>query len=244
MRTLFISILLFSLTSSSYADDFFQWTSNSLQLLHGTGFELSDSQHITLTYEHADGWRYGENFLFIDVIQRDDVGIEIYGEWYPRLSFNKMTNKDLSFAFVKDVSIVGSINAGSEPSRDPFKAYLLGGGLSLDIPYFDFLQLDFFAYKSDDVNDHGFQITPAWRLPFQIGNAHFVFRGFLDYVSADATGGEAYILTQPQLLVDLKKTFGIKNNIHMGIEYWYWQNKFGINNVDEESIQAMISLEF
>ena len=71
-----------------------------------------------------------------------------------------------------------------------------------------------------------------------------IFHGFVDYASGGATGGKSYILTQPQLLVDLKKTFGIKQNVFMGIEYTYWRNKFGINNVDEESIQAMISLEF
>lgn len=237
-------ILLFILPVSSYANDFFQWSSNNIQLLRGNGFELGDSQRLTITYEHINGWHYGENFLFLDVVHRNDVGIELYGEWYPRLSLGKITNRDLSFFIIKDFSIVGGINAGSEPSSDPFKAYLFGGGLKLDLPYFDFLNLDVYAYKSDNVESYGFQITPFWKIPFNIGNINLVFHGFLDYASKGATGGKSYILAQPQLLVDLKKTFGIKHNVFMGIEYMYWRNKFGISNVDEESIQAMVSLEF
>jgi len=237
-------ILLFALPASSYADDFFQWSANNIQLLRGNGFELGDSQRLTVTYEHVNGWRYGENFLFVDIVERDDIGIEAYGEWYPRLSLGKMTNRDISFSIIKDFSIVGGINAGSEPSRDPHKAYLLGGGIKLDVPYFDFLNLDVYAYKSDNVESYGFQITPFWKIPFNIGKVNFIFHGFVDYASEGATGGKAYILTQPQLLLDLKKTFGIKHNVFIGIEYTYWRNKFGINNVDEESAQAMVSLGF
>ena len=56
-------ILLFTLPVSSYADDFFEWSANNIQLLRGNGFEFGDSQRLTITYEHVNGWRYGENFF-------------------------------------------------------------------------------------------------------------------------------------------------------------------------------------
>lgn len=229
---------------TSQSKELFEWTSNNIQFLSGSGFELGSSHHNTITLEHADGWKFGENFLFMDFTQRDDIGLEVYGEWYPRLSLKKLLNKDLSLGVFKDLSIVSGINAGSEPSSDPFIAYLLGAGISFDIPYAEFVQLDIMAFKSDDVNSTGMQITPVWSIPFSIGGLNFKFRGFLDWVSASATGGEDYILTQPQLLLDAGDLLGHKNKVYAGIEYWYWHNKFGIKGVTEQSIQATLLYSF
>ena len=244
MRKLIILTLFFFVSATIQAEDLFEWTSNNIQFLTGDGFKLGSSHHNTITLEHADGWRYGENFLFLDFIQRDDIGLEVYGEWYPRLSLNKLSNKNLSFGVFRDFSIVGGINAGSEPSDDPFLAYLLGGGISFDIPLIEFMQLDVMAHKQDDVNSIGIQITPAWSVPFSLGSLSFKFRGFLDWVSASATGGEDYILIQPQLLLDVGHLLGHKDKFYAGIEYWYWHNKFGIKGVTEQSVQAMLMYVF
>lgn len=244
MHKLIILTLLYFVPLTSHADNVFEWTSTNIQLLTGDGFELGSSRHNTVTIEHADGWRYGENYLFMDIIQRDDIGLEVYGEWYPRLSLNKISNKDLSFGLIKDFSIVGGINAGSEPSNDPFLSYLLGGGISLDIPHTEFIQLDVMAYKQEAVNNVGIQITPAWSIPFTLGGLDFKFRGFVDWVSAAATGGVDYILTQPQLLLDLGQLSGHKDKLYLGIEYWYWHNKFGTEGVNEQSAQATIMYNF
>ena len=84
MQKSFLLLVMFLVSANLYADDIFEWSSSNIQLLSGDGFHLGSSRHNTITLEHADGWRYGENFLFIDVIQRSDIGIEVYGEWYPR----------------------------------------------------------------------------------------------------------------------------------------------------------------
>ncbi len=238
----FVFLLLFSLEGKS--GDLFEWSSNNIQFLSGSGFELGSSHHNTITLEHSNGWKYGENFLFIDLIQRDDTGLEVYGEWYPRLSFSKISGNELSLKLVKDFSVVGGVNAGSEPSSDPFLAFTLGAGVSLDIPYTDFVQLDVMAYKTDGVSSIGMQITPSWSIPFSIGHLNFKFRGFLDWISADATGGEDYILTQPQLLLDIGQLLGHQNELYAGIEYWYWHNKFGIDGITEQSTQIILSYSF
>jgi nucleoside-specific outer membrane channel protein Tsx len=120
----------------------------------------------------------------------------------------------------------------------------LGGGISLDIPHTEFIQLDVMALKQDDVNSIGIQITPAWSIPFSLGGLSFKFRGFLDWVSASATGGVDYILTQPQLLLDAGQLLGHKDRLYVGIEYWYWHNKFGIKGITEQSAQAIIMYNF
>ena len=245
MQKLIMLTLFIIVSATSHAEDFFEWTSNNIQILTGDGFELGSSRHTTLKLEHFGGWRYGENYAFLNFIQRDDIGLEVYGEWFPRLSLNKLSNKNLSFGIFKDFSIVGGFNAGSEPSDEPFKSYLLGGGIFFDIPHFEYLLIDVMAHKQDHVNSYGMQITPAWSVPFSLGSLNFKFRGYLDWVSANATGEADYILTQPQLLLDVGYLLGHKdNNFYAGIEYWYWHNKFGIKGVTEQSVQAMFMYEF
>jgi len=244
MYRLIIFTLLYFLSVMSHAENIFDWTSTNIQLLSGEGFELGSSRHNTFTLEHANGWKYGENFLFIDVIQRSNIGLEVYGEWYPRLSLNKISNKNLSMGIFNDFSLVAGINSGSEPSTNPFTAYLLGGGISFQIPHTEFIQLDIMAYKQDDINSVGLQITPAWSIPFTLAGLDFKFRGFLDWVSDAATGGVDYILTQPQLLLDVGQLSGQSDKLYVGIEYWYWRNKFGIKGVTEKSIQATLLYNF
>jgi len=244
MLKLIVLSFIYFISTTTYADSVFEWTSNNIQLLSGDGFELGSSRQNTITIEHADGWQYGENFLFIDIVQRNNTGLEAYGEWYPRLSLNKLSNKVHSFGIFKDFSIVGGVNAGSEPSADPFVAYLLGGGISFDIPHTEFIQLDVMAYKQEDVDSTGIQITPAWSIPFSFAGLNFKFTGFLDWVSAAATGKASYVLTQPRLLLDVGELSGHGDKFYVGIEYWYWHNKFGIKGVTEESLQAMLLYNF
>jgi len=220
------------------------WSSNNIQILSGDGFKLGSSHHNTITIEHADGWRYGGNFVFLDIIQRDDIGLEVYGEWYPRLSIAKLLNKDISIGVIKDLSLVGGINAGSEPSNDPFMAFLLGIGIKFDAPTFDFFQIDIKSFQAENVNTIGIQITPSWSLPFSIAGLNFEFRGFLDWSSASATGGTDYLFTQPQVLLDVGDILGESSQFYAGIEYWYWHNKFGINGVTEQSAQIMFMYKF
>ena len=230
--------------TSAFAQGLFQWTDTNVQLLTGDGFELGTSHRSTFTLETAGGWHYGESYLFVDVYQRDDVGVEVYGEWYPRLSLNKITEREISFGIIKDFSLVGGINAGNEPSEDPFTAYFLGVGVSLDFLDAEFISLDIMARKPDDVNSTGIQITPAWSIPFNVGRYKFKFRGFADWVNANGSGGVSYLLTQPQLVLDVGDLFGQSGKIFAGIEYWYWHNKFGIDGVSEDAAQALIIYQF
>ena len=237
-------IILISTTTCTHADGIFEWTSGNFQVLHGSGFELGANDHSTITIEHANGWRYGDNFLFIDIIQQDDAGLEVYGEWYPRLSLSRLSNKKLSFGIFKDFFIVGGINASTEPEEDPFKAYLLGIGTSFDMPDSGFINVNVMTQKHDDVNTTGIQITPSWSIPFELWGLKFRFDGFLDWVSADSSGGKSYLLAQPQLLFDIGHLVGKSGSIYAGIEYFYWHNKFGIDGIHDESVQGMLKIIF
>lgn len=118
-------------------------------------------------------------------------------------------------------------------------------GLSFDLGnhYFDYLQLDITAYKSDDVkSQYGLQVTPVWSYPFQIGSAKFKFRGFTNFRTGNTNNSNnCHILAQPQFLLDIGNLAGIKSDqFFIGTEYSYWLNKFGVKDVDESVVQAMI----
>ena len=236
-------ILFFLLSLISSPILAFDWMSNNLQVLHGTNFQLGDKSRTTITIEHADGWKYGSNFFFVDIINRDDISTEIYSELYTYLSLNKITGRDNSILFIKDAALMLGLNIGNKPENDNFQAYLVGVNFELDVPKFDYLQLSISSYKNDNVNGkYGVQITPVWSIPFEIADMKFKFRGFTDFSFGNTNASSTFtILSQPQLLLDVGDLAGLPSDkLYIGTEYNHWHNKFGIKGVDEHAVQAMI----
>jgi nucleoside-specific outer membrane channel protein Tsx len=221
------------------------WQETNFQYIWGGNFQSLDPAHpkdnnrSTITVEHADAWKYGDNFFFFDItnpeINRTGSRTSIYGEISPRLSFGKITGTDLSAPFLKDVLAAGTL----ELSGQGFHNYLYGIGFSLNLPKFNFADLN--VYVRNDTAQHGvtYQITPCWQVPFSVGPASFVFEGFTDIAGSE--GNLAFnIDAQPRLLLDVGKFWGSAGNLFLGTEFMYWHNKFGIKGVDEYAPQAMV----
>lgn len=239
IRFAFIVLLAFTLfsPSSTKASEWLEWQSNNIQGLYGEGFLLSsDTQQVTFTFEHANGWKYGDNFFYVDhVIGHTD---EINAEWSPRLSLAKMTGEDFSFGIIQDVLIASTWEKGRN-----FDAYLLGAGVDLELPGFAFAQLNVYNRNNPDAAGHGWQTTAAWSRPFEIGNAKFSFDGYFDY--ADYEEGAVNFFTQPQLLYDLGHSLGHQDGkAFVGLEWRYWENKFGVDDFDESVPQIMAKWVF
>ncbi len=84
------------------ADGLLQWQNNSLTYLYGKDFKVNPAIQQTVTFEHADAWKYGDNFLFIDKIfynGKPDGGVgnnTYYGEFQPRISLAKSSTRSSS----------------------------------------------------------------------------------------------------------------------------------------------------
>ncbi len=235
----YLLILCFYVPLASGID----WSSQNIQFLYGSNFELGDNDRPTITVEHADGWRYGTNFFFVDTAFRNDIGVEVYAEVYSYLSLNKLSGNHHQFGPVRDISLVAGINISNKPESDNFKAWL--GGISFDLSnrYFDYLQLDITAYKDDNISGkYGLQVTPVWSYPFSLGDIRFKFRGFTDFrFGYTNANGNFIILAQPQMLIDVGDLAGWKKDtLYVGTEYSYWLHKFGLANVNESVVQGMI----
>jgi nucleoside-specific outer membrane channel protein Tsx len=227
--------------------DAFDWTKSDIQLLYGEGFKFGSSKRATITVEHVDGWQYGTNYFFADFVAREDTGINIYAEVYSYLSMTKLTGKDWTLGLFKDVFIAGGLNIGNKPEHDNFKAYLLGVSFDLSNSLIDFLQVDVFAFKADNISGrYGMQITPVWGVPFEIAGIKFKFRGFADFSTGNTnSSGNFQILTQPQFLLDVGYLAGLKSDkLYVGTKYSFNYNKFGVKGVNESVVQAEIIVFF
>ncbi len=246
-----IIVLLVVTATPAFAVDWgspFDWTSSNIQLLYGNDFELGDDERATMTVEHSNGWKYGSNFFFVDIINRNDLDdVEIYAEVYSYLSLNKISGKDFSLGPINDFSLVAGLNIDNFPDGEPFRAYLLGVSVDLNNEAFDYLQVDITTFKNEDLSGrYGIQITPVWSVPFVLGDLSFKFRGFIDFRNANTNASHnVNMLAQPQVLLDIGDLIvGKQDKLYLGTEYSYWYNKFGIKGVEESVVQGMLILFF
>lgn len=236
-----IAIALVVLLSASVASAAI-WSSTSVSFLTGT-YEnsLAETEYDAsiITFEHASGWEYGDNFFFVDMKRMTDTyGNDFYGEWHPRFSLGKLTGNEFAFGMVKDIAIATEVNfwGGDFGNR----AYLYGVGFDLNLPNFNWFAINFMIRDDRSIVDEtSFQISPAWSMPFTLGTMNFEFNGFLDYSTAEGEGAEAQILAQPQLLMDVGGLMDKGGKYFAGIEYQYWNNMYGVEGLDDNAIQLM-----
>lgn len=240
-RSLIAAILVLALTAgvAGAAD----WSSTNVQFLYGDGFKVLPPEARTIiTLEHASGWTYGDNFFFFDVTEPFANDTSLYGEWHPRFSFNKIFKNEMGSGFFRDVLLATELNV--ENNGQPWRAYLYGVGFDFNIPHFQFFALNLFVRDDKMIRDDStYQISPSWNLPFTLGKTNWEFRGFIDIAGAEGEG-KAQTLAQPQLLVNLGSIFKQPGTLWVGVEYQYWNNKYGIDGVDENFVQVMGRWDF
>ncbi len=244
------------LTSASALAYPLQWQNNSLTYLYGTDFQVDPKTQQTVTFEHVSGWNFGDLFFFIDSIHyngdknaRGDNS-SYYGEFSPRLSFGKLSGQDLSVGPIKDVLLAATYEFG----RGDLHNYLLGPGFDLDIPGFDYFQLNTY-YRRADTPDGGrgvWQITPVWAYTVPAGRSDILIDGFIDWVvdNDSRSGYHANFKFNPQIKYDLGKAMNwAEKQLYVGIEYDYWKNKYGIKDssafkTDQSATNLIVKVHF
>jgi nucleoside-specific outer membrane channel protein Tsx len=241
------------------AGDLVQWQSNSLTYLYGQNFEVNPSIQQTLTFEHADGWKYGDNFLFVDNIfynGKKDSGVgnnTLYGEFSPRLSMGKIFDKKFELGPIKDVLLAATYEFG----EGDVESFLIGPGFDLSLPGFDYFQLNFYKrYNEGHRAGYGaWQITPVWSYTIPVGKSDILIDGFMDWVvdskKSDSKGDyHSNLHFNPQIKYDLGKAINLpEKQLYVGIEYDYWTNKYGIEdsrnfNTDQNTASLLVKVFF
>lgn len=274
--TIFTMYLLVVSSAAVYAQDttddpgFFFWTDTSISLLpYGGGFEVDPSDQSTLTLEHAHESKIGDLFMFVDFTHFHDADGDDttwYGEIGPRLSFGKLFNKDLSYAFFdsslfefKDVLLALQYERGEDP--DVAEAALIGIGFNLDVREagilgglnkFNFVQLNIYGRAElTEGTEHGIndmQISMIASYPFSVGNSKFLIDGYYDWVVG--LGEEDWSFHfNPQVTMDVGAKWDYPNQFFVGVELDFWWNKYQIPDssafdTDQTAVSLLLKYHF
>nr|WP_233520589.1 hypothetical protein [Flocculibacter collagenilyticus] len=217
----------------------------------------SDTRVITL--QNASGWKYGDTFFFVDYLDDDNGDSfnngDFYGEIYLNFSMSKIFDRKFRKGGLSDIGFLLGVNAAADAK---VLKYLPGVRLSWDVPGFAFLNTDFTAYIDDSdgvtfsgapTEDDSYMLDINWMYPFEIGNQQFNIQGHIEFIGARTNEfGEPvknWVLAQPQIRWDMGNAmFNQKNQLFVGIEYQYWNNKLGDANTDESAVQLLVVWQF
>jgi nucleoside-specific outer membrane channel protein Tsx len=210
-----------------------QWSSFDFQYLYGANWKLGAKKKDILTLEHADGWRFGDNYLFVDVshlANQDDPTSE-YGEWQPRFSVSKLIGESWGFGDILETNRI-AFGGG-------FLAHLDGIAVDLNLPGFAYFHQH--AFLRNDIHLKGFtwQLTTEWSIPILLGPIRLVQDGFAHFIGKEGTAN-FNIITQPQLLLDLGNFGGYEDQFFIGTEVDIRYNEYGIKGKNELVPQAMV----
>lgn len=257
--------LSFSVTAHDESDDpaFIKWSTTELHYQYGNldtpefaGGGNEDTHIVTL--QHASGWKYGDNFFFVDFLDGDNPNFnnnDVYAELYTNFSLSKITGKDISFGLISDIGLIMGFNYAADPK---VKKYLPGIRLSLNLPGFAFANLDMAPYIDDSKGvrgggapkeDDSYWIDFNWAYPFSFGNHDFSIEGHIEYIAQrDNEFNDIvkwHILAQPQFRYDLGKAlFNTARQLYIGTELQWWENKLGDSATDEYVAQALVVWQF
>lgn len=238
----------------AHAEKFFG--DSSISVLHSADYEAFGDRKVedtVFTFENATGHNWGGTFFFIDRNHgRGAAGGDdnVYGEFSPTLSMSWATGQTLSFGPIKDVLLSATYEFGGAPQENN---YLTGAGLAWDVPGFQYFNtIGYYAVNNSDApgfvdSDNDLQLTVTWGAPFELGANRFLFDGFIDWSTAEDDHASDFHFN-PQFKLDLGNYAGNPGMLYAGIEYSYWNNKFGVGDdnlmATESAVSALVKFHF
>ncbi|MBL3601722.1 MAG: hypothetical protein JMN25_17970 [gamma proteobacterium endosymbiont of Lamellibrachia anaximandri] len=229
--------MLFSSSLAAEIENYFN--SNRITFQQGDGFEVGDSRRNIWTLEHISGWNWGDLFFFYDRIDGLETdSLSYYTEFSPRFSLAPL-GFEARPPMVRDILLASTLEKGS----GGFKAYLAGPGVTWDLPKGMHLESNLYLRDNPDLSGATWQFTTAWSLPFSLWAVDFLFDGYADLRGSEG-GNKGDLNFNPQLKVDLGKLVGYPQIIYAGVEYYHWNNKFGIEGVDERLLSPLLQAHY
>ena len=237
-----VAIAALGAMSNSQAKQLFGGT--SISALYGTDYELVPEETLTtMTLEHASTHTWGGVFFFVDRHQgKEDASgkefKETYGELAPKLKLATFDN-----SFIKQVNLAGQYEFGSNSSGFSQDNVLIGLGVDLNVPIPGMKYASasiYHAFNDDtfsDADDQQITLTYGWE------KNNFVIDGYVDYsFNNDDKADQLHI--NPQIKYNLQEVLGIDNRLEVGMEYSYWNNKYGNDGVDQNAASALVKYHF
>ncbi len=237
------------------------WSDNALSYRYGTRFaEPFNPGHIkkhVLAFTHASGYRYGSNYLNLDLLKSDSTdprslgsssgAREAYLLYRHTLDIGALRGSEIRFGKVKGVGLTAGfdVNHKDDVGYNSRKRMLvLGPTLMWDVP--GFLNTSILWLRESNAPSGPFppianvrgrytydthpMFGASWGIPVLDG---WSFEGFLNVIAAkglDETGAPTSAETNLDLALmhDIGPRLGYpKKRIRVGVGYQFWNNKFG-----------------
>jgi hypothetical protein len=249
------------------------WSDNAFRYWWGPDFtEPANPSHVgknVISFTHADGYKWGGNFLNIDLLyskaSSGDVvhglnsvpsagAAEFYVVYRHALSLNKITGST-AFSFsplIRDVNIELGGDFNSKNNAFASRKIMPVGGVvfALNVP--GFFNLGVLADKEWNDNaivgkkvtfDVTALFTAAWSIPVFGPVSLDGFANVNLPKGKDGFGNETKteVLLHPKAMIDLGSLFGSKG-YQVGAGWEYWVNKYG-SNANVGAKQSTVFLE-
>ncbi len=220
-------------------------------------FNTQDIKKHIVNLNHASGYKYGSNFFNADLLlsdNKDPAGAgstngaqEVYIVYRHTLDLEKLTGNKFKYGFVRGVGLTGGFdaNAKTDAGYNSKKRMIVAGPtLMIDVPGFLNVSLLGLWESNAPYNtfsktstprysyDPHLMLTGAWSIPFTLG-LPAAFEGFANVIAAKGKnefGGQ----TAPETNIDMQLMFDVSSvtgapakTFKLGLEYQYWNNKFG-----------------
>lgn len=220
-------------------------------------FNPDDIHKHILALTHASGYQYGTNFFNADLLLSDSndpaslnqhAGAqEVYIVYRNTIDIGKVRGSDIKFGPVRGVGVTLGFDANTknDVGYNSRKRMLVAGPtLMWDVP--GFLNTSLLLLHESNAPSGAFppisqvsgrytydlhaMLNAVWGIPLGEGVA---FEGYANFIAAkgknevgDPTGAETNI--DMQVMWDAGAHMGMgKNTLRLGVEYQYWNNKFG-----------------
>lgn len=235
-----IKLVFFGIILSASAARAADWSQTNIQFLHSNDYRTVNGSYLSqtvVTFEHLSGWKYGSNFFFFDLGSPDTENSNVYyGEFSPAFSFSKMgLIPKFENSVFKDAALQFNFELAQAPAR---RVNLVGLTFEWNIPYIDYLATQFLYRDALGVSGSTGQFTVVWLVRFEPFTMPMEFSGFIDWAGKEETLSDN-LHTQASLLFDFART-DLKAPFKVGLEYKYWNNKYGIQGLVESAPQAKL----
>jgi hypothetical protein len=220
-------------------------------------FNPNEIKKNVFAFTHASGYKYGSNYFNLDLLNADsndprmladdDGAQETYMVYRHTFDIGKISGRGMAFGAVRSagVTLGMDLNTRHEFGYNSRKRMLLAGPTVMwDVP--GFLNTSLLLLRESNAASGPFapvsrmrgsytydvhpMLSASWSIPVTRlwsfdGNANLIASKGLDEVGND-TGPETNV--EMQMMFDAGAALGgRKNMFRIGIEYQYWNNKFG-----------------
>ncbi len=220
-------------------------------------FNPDDIKKNIVALTHASGYKYGSNFLNVDYLMSDskDPGSltqssgasEAYIVYRHTLDIGKLRGSDIKFGPVRGVGVTAGfdLNTKNDVGYNSRKRMVVAGPtLMWDVP--GFLNTSVFLLRESNAPSGAFppistvtgrytykthaMLNAVWGIPL---TPLLSFEGYLNLIDSkgrDEVGRKTGVETNidMQVMFDVGAAMGkAKNTFRVGLEYQYWNNKFG-----------------